>query len=488
MTARLTTARTVAFRLLGCAGITACAYLAGRWLRDSIAGAPQENVRSSILTSPGAEVSAHQQRRETEILTASDFTAAAEALKTAEKEPNPEHAVLAACEKLLAEARTTEDFQRLVALFNEAPFSKLLEPLISAAFLRWADIDPPAAATGVETLRYMHLRLRIADALFAKWAKRDVEAALAFLTKVSPGSVQRDGPGAVFRTLAEADPEAAARRARDWKVEVYPLSIFKAVFGPWVAKDAAAALKFAKNETDPGLRMQMLPALMEVLPPERAWTEALALGDPNSKESKSLLEHAIDRWGHQIEKPVAAALALPPGETRDEVLKRAAEHAAINGLARGEALLETMPDEAARQQWLALLTRGVMQDSGHPRPAEALRLAAQLPPGETQQKLIAEAGERWGRLDPAAASEWLGQQPAGPLRDAFTSEFVRGTFAIDPAAALTWAASIEDSASRTPRVTELYNRWKQRDAAAAEEWLRQSKISEENRSILQSRP
>jgi hypothetical protein len=484
VTPRLTTARAVTFRLLGCAGITACAFLAGTWFRERIAGDPKQMTGSLVMTPKSIPSFGHQHGRAPGVLTESDFAAAAEALRISGNGSNPQRDVLAACEKLLAEARTTEDFQRLVKLFNEAPLLKLVEPLIAAAFLRWVDIDPEAAATGVDALRYMHLRLGMVEAIFQKWMKSDPDAALAFLTKVPAGSVRRVGPGAAFRTLAELDPEAAARRALDWKVEVHPLSVLKAVFGTWAAKDAEAALNFARKETNPDRRSQMLSALMEVLPPAQAWREALAQGDPNSKETKDLLGHAVDRWGHHIEAPVAAVLALPPGDTRDEMMKRAAEHAAKQGLARGEALLNTMPDETTRLQWLAALARGTLQDPGHPRPAEAIRLAAQLPPGEAQRKLIAEAGERWGRLDPPAASEWLRQQPAGLLRDAFTSEFVRGTFASDPAAALTWAASIEDGILREQRLPELFARWKLRNAAAAAEWLQQANVSDHDRESL----
>jgi hypothetical protein len=479
-----TTARAVTFRLLTCTGIAGCAFLAGTWLRTWMAGPPDAGAKGSGLVRFEGPASSRGRETDTGSLRELDFANAAQSLRALKNSTSPQHDLLAACEKLLAEARTNADFQRLVLLVNEAPFPKFIEPLIVAAFLRWTEIDPEAAAVGVDTVRYMHMRLRIVNDIFTKWTQRDPEAALAFLQSVPPGSVRRDGPGAAFRTLAEADPESAARRALEWKMEVYPLSVMKAVFGAWVAKDAAAALDFAGKAYGSDRRHEMLSALMEVLPPERAWREALLQGDPNSSGAQSLLSHALDRWGHQIEAPVAAVLALPPGPTRDRMMQQAAEHAARNGLARGEALLETMPDEATRLQWLTALARGTLQDPGHPRPAEAIRLAVQLPSGETRQKLIAEAGERWGKLDPAAASEWLRQQPAGPLRDAFAAEFVRGTFALDPAAALTWAAAIKDDALRTPRLEELYSRWKQRDLPAATAWLEQAQVNDRDRAEL----
>lgn len=392
--------------------------------------------------------------------------------------------MLAACERLLAAARTTDDFQRLIAILNEAPQPKLLEPLMLAAFARWAQRDPAAAATGVDDLRLMHMRLRIAGDLFRNWARPDPEAALSFLEHAPAGAVRREGPPAAFRAIAQENPEAAMRRALEWKVEVFPRTVMKAVFDEWIRKDMDGALDFARRETDVARRETMLSALMEIVPPERAWREALTLVDPESPQGRDLLMKALDPWGHRIEAPVAAVLALPPGRTRDELLERAAEHAAMNGLTRGEALLASMPDDTTRTQWLTLLARGAMRDPGHSRPADAIRLASQLLPGEAQTLLIAEAGERWGRLDPPAASRWLVEQPPGPLRDAFTGEFVRGTFATDPAAALTWAAMISDEAMRGQRFAELYPQWQQRDAPAAAAWLEQSEISENDRNTL----
>jgi hypothetical protein len=418
-------------------------------------------------------------------LTEDDFAAALDDLRAASTSRTPQHDVLAACERLLAAARTTEDFQRLIAVLNEAPQPRLLEPLMVAAFMRWAERDPAAAATGVDALRYMHMRQQVTESLFRKWAADDPGAALAFLDSAPPGSARLNGPAAAFRAMARVSPEAAMIRALEWKYETLPQGVLRAVCDEWVQKDMEAALDFARREPDAGRREKIMSSLMRFVPPERGWREALTLADPGSGEGKKLLLDALDRWGHHhVADPVAAVLSLPPGSMRDELLERAAEHAAINGLSRGEALLATLPDNDTRTQWLALLARGAMRDPGNPRPAQAIRLAAQLPPGGTQTRLMAEAGERWGQLDPPAASHWLVEQPAGPLRDAFAGEFVRGTFATDPAAALTWAATINDGAMREQRLTELFGRWQQRDAPAARAWLQEAKVSDAERAVL----
>jgi hypothetical protein len=479
--------RAAVVRLFACAGVVGAAFCGGlgikRWLMEPTAPAPVSRGLNPVA--PGG---AKARMRELHPpLTATDFAIAAEALRAAGGSITPQHDILAACEKLLAEARTTADFERLIALFNEATVPQQMEPLMMAAFLRWGTRDPKAAASGVDALRFMHMRLRIADALFSEWTRRDAAAALSFLESAPPGSVRRDGPVAAFRVLAEADPEAAVRRALTWKMEVHPRSVLKAVCEVWVKQDVNPALAFA-GRGDEIHRENMLSALVEVAPPERTWQEIPMLPGLSDKQRADLLMRVLDHWGHQIEEPVAAVLALPPGEVRDNLLRRAAEHAAGNGLARGEALLASMPDETTRTQWLKLLAAGAISDKGHARPAETIRLASQLPPGEDQMALIAEAGASWGRLDAPAASHWLTQQPPGGLRDAFTGEFVRGAFASDPAAALTWAANIGDGTLRAARLAELYNAWHQRDLSGAAAWLEQSGLSEQDQRSAMAGP
>jgi len=419
-------------------------------------------------------------------LTEADFTAAAAGFRDAMAGHTPEHGLLAAAERLLLAARTTDDFLRLVELINTVRSDALIEPIAMAAFTRWAQADPEAAARAVDRVDSHQLKHHLAREVCRVWARRDPEGALAFLESGPPGFARRLGPEAVLSVLAETDPESALSRAREWKSESERSRLIGEVLRKWAASHPRDAVAFARAEPDPRQRADLLQGALSALPKEQAWSEAAAFVDLESPEDRILLRNILNGWSFKIEEPAAAVLALHAGAARDELLQDVAMGAVMSDPQRAETLLEKMPDAATRETWLQALAHSHLRNGDDMRPLDAVRLASQLPAGEAQTAVFREAGIRWSEHDAPAASQWLAAQPAGVLRDAFIGEFVRGTFDSDPEAALTWSVAIADEAKRGRRLAELFPQWRQRDHDAAMAWLRQQNLSHADRAAVEA--
>jgi hypothetical protein len=472
---------------LGIAAAFALGCLLRRWVPGSSVSVPTHTVQPAPRDSaaPAEAIAAPAP----DPLTDEDFTNASAAFRAAMSGHTPEHDLLAAAERLLDAARTNEDFQRLVDLINTVPSEALIEPIAMAAFSRWAQIDPESAARAVDRVQSHQMKHGLAREVCRLWARRDAAQALAFFENGPPGFTRRLGPSNLFAALAETDPPGALTRARAWKNEAERINIMASVLAKWAATSPQEALAFARAEPNPAQRSVLLRGALSALPKDKAWAEAVASADLQSLDDRLTLKQILNGWSYKIEEPTAAILALPAGEGRDDLLKDVAIGAVMSDHQRAEALLEKMPDAATRQTWLQAIAQSHLRNGDHLRPLDALRLASQLPAGDAQTAIFREAGERWSEHDAPAASQWLVAQPPGPLRDTFLGEFVRGTFDSDPAAALTWTISISDEGKRARRLTELYPKWQQRDAPAAEAWIRQqSGLTDADRAALNVPP
>ncbi|MFN0127469.1 MAG: hypothetical protein ACKV19_12370 [Verrucomicrobiales bacterium] len=470
-------------RWLAAALAIGAAFALGCLLRRWAPGSVPRGGMHASLGPPRAESakSAEDSGPTPNPLTEEDFTAAAAGFRDAMAGNTPEHGLLAAAERLLLAARTSEDFLRLVELVNTVRSDALIEPIAMAAFTRWAQADPEAAARAVDRVDSHQLKHYLAREVCRVWARRDPEGALAFVESGPPGFARRLGPEAVFSVLAETDPESALARAREWKNESERSRLIGEVLRKWAASNPQEAIAFARAEPDPRQRADLLQGALSALPKESAWSEAAAFVDLKSPEDRILLRNILNGWSFKIEEPASAVLALPAGAARDELLQEVAIGAVMSDHQRAEALLDKMPDAATREPWIKALAQSHLRNGDELRPLDAIRLASQLPAGEAQTAVFREAGSRWSEHDAPAASQWLAAQPAGALRDAFLGEFVRGTFDSDPEAALTWSVVIADEAKRGRRLAELFPKWRQRDHDSALAWLRQQNLSHADR-------
>jgi hypothetical protein len=194
-------------------------------------------------------------------------------------------------------------------------------------------------------------------------------------------SMASDDPADAFSHLAalvRAHPLAAARFAEANDDDATRGMLLHRVAQLWSERDAAAALAWAADLTNPSERDALVTDVcLQVA--DRDPAEAVrAFGE----HPHGGLEALAQRWA---ERDFSAArdwaLSRPEGEERDHLVARLAFQQA--------------------------------QDS----PLEAATLAAgEIREGETQTEAVMAVLHQWAKRDPAAAAEWVALFPEGRLR------------------------------------------------------------------------
>jgi hypothetical protein len=99
------------------------------------------------------------------------------------------------------------------------------------------------------------------------------------------------------------------------------------------------------------------------------------------------------------------------------------------------------------------------------------------------------AYEEFSRADREAALAWMAAQTTGepdPWLQPLLPAYARLLAADSPADAIEWAERIENDKSRKFVLIEVARAWRQVDEAAAEVWLLESSLSEEDREKVRA--
>lgn len=129
-------------------------------------------------------------------------------------------------------------------------------------------------------------------------------------------------------------------------------------------------------------------------------------------------------------------------------------------------------------------TRWAEQDG----PA-AMRWLSTAPPGKERERATRDAFRAWRRNDEAGVLEWFGARGDDAIEPWLRPAVGLYAMAIsgeDPLGAFQWAARIEDEEKRQLAFVTIARRWRGRDETAAEAWLEQSPLSEEDREKVRT--
>ncbi len=109
-------------------------------------------------------------------------------------------------------------------------------------------------------------------------------------------------------------------------------------------------------------------------------------------------------------------------------------------------------------------------------------------PENAQGSAYSEAMERWTQKDAKAASEYLATMEPSDARDSAVSSFARELDREDPQSAATWAATIADEGTRTETLTQVARSWMRSDADGAKAWLPESGLPEDTQTQIMENP
>ena len=282
------------------------------------------------------------------------------------------------------------------------------------------------------------LQQRAIAAVARGWARKDPEAALAWLRTLDPAEDPgRTGVQSLFAAWAEVDPAAAGKALNSETV------------ASWLGiHPTGLTLEALKKQDSPGSLLQV--ALRQDLFLDAAELHRRLSGHEFDRDLKNfaLPVHLHGWFPPDPAQAAADAGNLPPGPARDAIMDYLcglwAEHDPDAALAFGNRHgLETPAVSSLRAK-----PTKAMRDNAFADP-EATFAALfdpdrELPSGMTRGQAFALV-EEWGTIDPVAAAEWLATTPA----------------------------SLDIMTPRPPNLLNsiLGNGWAQRDPLAAAHWV-----------------
>lgn len=115
----------------------------------------------------------------------------------------------------------------------------------------------------------------------------------------------------------------------------------------------------------------------------------------------------------------------------------------------------------------------------------AMRWASQQPAGAERDDAVRDGVRRWGRDDPESLRRWVRAMDPDRIEDWFQPGLpilARQLALKDPADGIQWAGRIADEPTGHLTLIQIAREWRKHDPAAAEAWLAQSPLTEEERA------
>jgi hypothetical protein len=344
-----------------------------------------------------------------------------------------------------------------LTLLLESEKSPAREDNISTLFSQWGNQDHAAAITAALQLNDPE---EIASAITAIASSHAGNGSIdrarlldLLIERVPSGDRFRNATTQLFYAWAREDPQAAAAAISKIPPGQSYESAMRAISSEWSAKGGHAAVT--------------------------AWLQSL----PGSVGRSSALTATFTSWS--AADPTASTSILSS-------LKPDDRRTAISGIAAGwgkndpQAALrwsESLIDPA--QQATAI--RATLQAWADRSPEEAAGYAERLPTTiseEDRKAVMRSVVSEWASNNTEAAARWVENLPSGGEKDSALGALANRIEDEDPEAALAWAGLISDEKARTRNMENVARSWMRYDKASATEWVKESKLPEENKKRL----
>ncbi len=308
--------------------------------------------------------------------------------------------------------------------------------------------------------------------------------------------------------------EALAEVEKSIKEPQQKMMFYSILLGQWAEKDGKAALAYANDKLkgnamfDMGIKGSIVGAWARTNP-DAAWRWFEAEGKAESGDRKNMmmvsslfagiasqdLDSAIARLDSLDESQRQMAISgismsgmnaegrrrlldrsgTLPEKTRDAIRQNALSQWAMMDSDEALKWLRSLPAEEQKPLRQSVAQSVMMMD-----PKKGGEALLQDATEEEKPRLYDQIVGQWAYQDAKASGEWLTKQPQGPELDSARMTYATIVAQKDPAAAMDWAKSVTKPESREQAIGQVYQRWKQRDATAAEAALGTSGLSPES--------
>jgi len=299
------------------------------------------------------------------------------------------------------------------------------------------------------------------ELLLRYWATYQPAEASLWAASKAPGFFRVPAVLASFSLWAEADPSAAKSAAEEWAKRRPDLRdvLPKALVRGWYAANPVELERFV-HDLGPGIpRQRALATYVRIAMRDQGidavtrWAESLPDDDASYKRA------VFDQVGSSL-----------PLFDHDASLRWCEAH--CDG-PYGKNLRNVTASHWAREDGAAAL-EWVLAAPKTPENDFAVRVAY----------------EEWARVDRRAAMEWVAERAAREADRSWLQPilpvYARLLAADSPAEAIEWAEQIEHENKRRYALIEIARAWRERDEAAAEAWLVESPLSDEDRERVRA--
>lgn len=340
--------------------------------------------------------------------------------------------------------------------------------VFSITLLRnWAMKNPQEALAAAADLPEGAQRAEGYAEVLEGWARTAPRDAGLWTTKNLFGAYRRDALARIGKVWAYKEPHLAAEWALQHSNQADRIFALTEVVETWAEADPLKAAEWANGLTGGNTRDLVLSKALfkwADFSPQAA-ADWLMAHDANLW----LLPRVIAHWGRQ--NPVAAAAWLQPMRDDSLVMEArqaiAKEWAAYNPKAALDWSRATLKGEE-RESALA----GILEVWASDYPLEALAWARGIKGKDERALALEMLFEVWCSTDLDQVALWVKQQPPGLEKDLGTEQVAGMLVATDPPAALNMLLSMQNKSRLQQNLTRCFEDWKQREAAAAQNWLK----------------
>jgi len=303
--------------------------------------------------------------------------------------------------------------------------------------------------------------------------------------------------------LGPADFEAAADHFRGLGLTDSRMGEYALLLSAWAKMDPLAALAFSKSHPDDRFASETVLATWASSDPDAAlrWAQTTHEGSGPNPHLVGVIRGIAEtnpEWAAKL------LVEMPPGNERFEALNGVVPQLLARGADVARAWIEGLTDDSLRDAAMKRLA----SDLAAADPA-ATAAWLQANPGEAAERRLDDVYGKWAGLDQKAAVDSLSSLPAGENRSNALSGVVGTLAKSDPAAALSmldrfsgdvtepvlksflWyslesdpglavsqISRIEDDTRRDWWYGHALKSWRDRDAAAANAWIKENPLSQ----------
>ncbi|MES2437748.1 MAG: hypothetical protein V4584_01690 [Verrucomicrobiota bacterium] len=402
-------------------------------------------------------------------------------------------------------------------------------------FMKWASMDPVAAAARLATMSRDKIDSTCTNAVARVWASKDPDAALKWAKslrngensgaaiqiyrvyarqdpeaawerlKSEPGYLRGKLIGGVIQTVADEDPRKAVALLNGLESKSQKRIAANQLLEQFKMTETRLAFEIAAGLGDPAIRKEQLGDQMFYA----AWNDPDLFKEQVAKLSE---REKIDTGGSVVmglisSDPAAAEkyfLGLPETQRNGATLERMMRHYYYHDA--GKALAFAVSLANPQEQTTALT--GLFNTWSQNDPEAAAVGWKRLPEGQGRLETLDGIANSWAEADPISAKAWAdglsgiertralaavlptlardnpaaaGRQLSGLIASppdgmeknlAASAGRLAGQWADDnPTAASNWAAALPDGQSRDEGLKAVSQSWSQYDAVATAQWL-----------------